>query len=283
MDKFNLYIMRALTNMHAGSGDINYNIIDNEVQRDVITNYPNINSSSLKGSLKEYFRAQEKDYKDIDDFNKNLIEEPFGSDNSMGHYKFFSANLLSIPVRSNVKQFFRATCPKIIDEFLTLFKDFNEKCAFENELSTLRKINIDKENPLIIVEDKAYNQFKNARIECMNVSIKEVKGVKRLEKLFGEDIVLLNNEDFDELVEGLPVIARNHLENGESKNLWYEEVVPRESRFYFGILQNGDKKYGEHFNKVLADGAVHIGANATIGYGYTKIFNIQKLAGDKNE
>jgi CRISPR-associated protein Cmr4 len=42
------YIIKTKTNLHVGSGDINFGIVDNEVQRDTITNLPVINASSLK-------------------------------------------------------------------------------------------------------------------------------------------------------------------------------------------------------------------------------------------
>jgi len=56
-----LYIIEALTNIHVGSGDINFDIIDNQVQKDAITGYPVIHSSSFKGALREHFR--DKNYR----------------------------------------------------------------------------------------------------------------------------------------------------------------------------------------------------------------------------
>ena len=64
------------------------------------------------------------------------------------------------------------------------------------------------------------------------------------------------------------MIARNQLENGESKNLWYEQIVPRESVFYC-IIGLGDE-HSAKFDEVWKDNLVQIGANATIGYGYTQ-------------
>ena len=36
--------LECITNMHVGNGDVNYNIIDNEVEKDPITGYPTINA-----------------------------------------------------------------------------------------------------------------------------------------------------------------------------------------------------------------------------------------------
>jgi len=83
------------------------------------------------------------------------------------------------------------------------------------------------------------------------------------------DLVIFNDADFAELVNdfNLPVVARNRVE--KDKNLWYEQVVPSKSLFYFIIIHN-DKHLGT-FEIELQRDVVHIGANATVGYGFTKI------------
>ncbi len=53
--KTELYTIETLSNLHVGAGDINFGVIDNQVQRDSVTNLPNINSSSLKGAFREHF------------------------------------------------------------------------------------------------------------------------------------------------------------------------------------------------------------------------------------
>ncbi len=53
--KTELYKIITLSNLHVGCGDINFDVIDNQVQRDPITQLPNINSSSLKGAFREHF------------------------------------------------------------------------------------------------------------------------------------------------------------------------------------------------------------------------------------
>jgi CRISPR-associated protein Cmr4 len=60
-----------------------------------------------------------------------------------------------------------------------------------------------------------------------------------LAKHLGENILLMHHDDFTDACSdyNLPVIARNNLENGESKNLWYEQIVPHQSRFVFYIRQ----------------------------------------------
>ena len=70
--------------------------------------------------------------------------------------------------------------------------------------------------------------------------------------------------------DNLPIIARNVLDNGESKNLWYEQVLPAETVLYTIIQEKGNDLANALNNKI-----VQIGANATIGYGYCK-FELMK-------
>jgi CRISPR-associated protein Cmr4 len=97
-----------------------------------------------------------------------------------------------------------------------------------------------------------------------------------LERYTGGPAALVPNKLFEELLKDLPVIARNQLENGESKNLWYEEVLPRKSRLFTILsfpdhVNEADAALLNHFERLreaLTDGnIVQIGANASVGYG----------------
>lgn len=270
MNNGSLYLIRALTNMHVGRGDLTFNIVDNEVQRDVVTNLPMIFSSSLKGALREFFENNVSD--------KDIISYIFGDEGikTAGNYKFFSAHILSIPARSNKKPYFMATCKSVLKEFLNYidFLDLKQEYKdLEAKLLEFIKIDVHKDNPVI------FEKLDNVSIENYSAVYKEFKDIKYIETLLGENIALFDDEVFKEnIAKELPVVARNHLENGISKNLWYEEIVPRESRFFFAVLK--DEKYSEEFDSYITKNIIQIGANASIGYGYTKI---NKLEGVKNE
>lgn len=106
------------------------------------------------------------------------------------------------------------------------------------------------------------------------VSAPEVKsGIEEQLTLMGGSLSLpapdkpLGLDEFKELANELPVLARNNLDNGVSKNLWYEEVVPREAQFVFVVMARNDDDDFQKFNQHLDGKIVQIGANATIGYG----------------
>lgn len=111
-----MYVINTLSNMHVGSGEVNYGVIDNLIQRDSVTNLPNINSSGLKGAIREYFKE-----------NENLVRELFGSapkdeKTLPGKVRFFEANLLSMPVRSDKVPFLMVSAFLHFPPFATLCK-----------------------------------------------------------------------------------------------------------------------------------------------------------------
>ena len=208
-----IYKITPKTNLHAGSGDTEFGIVDKLVQKDATTLLPTIYASSLKGALREYFKAK---------VNSPHVNEIFGCEESTvnntvatpGSFQFMAADILSLPSPADNSPFFtRVYCTAHINEL-------NEKYGKLNY-----QISIPTNNP-------------------QNASLL-----------------------FKEAANNLPVIARNHLENGISKNLWYEQVVPHEAEFIVAIIYPEGFEFQEKFNTHLDNKLIQIGANATIGYG----------------
>lgn len=270
-----LFRIRLVTNLHMGSGEANFNFIDNQVQRDPITEYPNMHPSGIKGALREFFDGIE---------SKEYVREIFGSentekeDNKQGEVSFIEGKLLSIPVRSNKKSYFMGTTIEIIKEYVEFSKLFGKNTEnlkeIEEELKKIEKKLSEKNRKVCVIgnqeEGLLIESFENDEIGFYqeNDILSKVLGIK--------DIVILKEEIFkDEISRRLPVIARNYLENGVSKNLWYEEVVPRESVFYIGIVNSQNTEKFEDFCKKIEDNLIQMGANATIGYGFTKFEEVK--------
>lgn len=278
------FVLNFLTNLHAGSGDANYGIIDKLVQREPATNRPIIHSSSLKGALREYFE-QPKMFP-FDEVNKTtdpFISDIFGSHQKdeknmeTGKCRFLAAYLLSLPVRSNVIPYFMGTSVDVLQE-LKLEADstgypLDQKLVAEIDaiidlFKENGKIAIHKGGPFIFTNSYGTN----VTLEDWSASFMGLK-VTELEKITGNNLVVFNSKDFADLCSQLPVIARNQLENGVSKNLWYEEVIPRFSRFFqFTLVPDKNNPSVKSFIDKLMDSknTFQIGANATIGYGYCK-------------
>ena len=85
-----------------------------------------------------------------------------------------------------------------------------------------------------------------------------------------KEIHIMEDKEFRNI--SLPVLARNKLENGTSVNLWYEEVVPHKSLFYFIVIaESVDEQYLSKFKEIVDDQIIQFGGNASIGYGLCKV------------
>ncbi len=256
--KSKTFIIKTLTNLHAGSGDENYGVVDNQVQRDPVTELPIINSSSLKGALREFASTS--------GISDNDITKIFGGKDNAGGIAFLSANLLFYPIRSNVKPYYLGTSSNILKQFVNDLTTYKSSFSEKDEYSKLTDPSYDgisaygtEKTEIIIEDDKATPKMYQEKLSTI-VDIKEV--------------ALLNGKDA--FKPDLPVIARNHLENGTSKNLWYEEVVPRNTIFYFSLLyKTEDEGLVVKFTEKITSEPVQIGANASIGYGLCSITELK--------
>ncbi|HUM51390.1 MAG TPA: type III-B CRISPR module RAMP protein Cmr4 [Chitinophagales bacterium] len=254
---FTAYFIQCITNLHAGSGDTNYSIIDKSVQRDPITNYPTIHASSLKGALREHFENNSMHKVDIDAiFGK---EGKDGTDSESGTHRFLNADLVALPVRCTHKQF-ALGFDKTSSDFV------NTKAV--NILGKDKKIfslTVDEET------DKIYG---NATGDVYAEDIKLIPspfanpfGIEQ--QLINDQFATFQNKNFETLTKNLPVIARNRL--GENNNLWYEEIVPHQTIFITFI---GASEEDDTFNTALTSELIQIGANASVGYGLCKFIKI---------
>lgn len=232
MKKNNVWFITAKTNLHVGNENTSsYGLIDLAVQRNVTTELPCINSSSLKGALNEFAAKEAKLASEdlIKIFGSDKVKEndkkSRNSNTQKGQYTFFEANILFLPVQSDTKLYELATCDAVLDRFVEQVKLLTGETINKEEVKS--KFGCSK-----VIDKKEFNSL------CSN--------------------------------DNLPIIARNVLENGESKNLWYEQVVPAETVFYTLIDDKDDGLLAEKIKNAI----VQIGANATIGYGYCEFTNL---------
>ena len=202
----------CITNMHVGNGDVNYNIIDNEVERDPVTNYPTINASGVKGALREYFSK--------DNNLKAYVNKLFGEDGNNGNgtksgtLKILQADMLAIPARAS---------------------EGNSAYYLVTTKEALNKLKEKKNIFLHNTQGQGFNTQLVTGIAVEGVSLEEKVTIN------DKDIYVISDKEFREKIS-LPVIARNNLENGISKNLWYEEVVPHESIFTFAVITDDNNE-----------------------------------------
>ncbi|OUP50174.1 type III-B CRISPR module RAMP protein Cmr4 [Lachnoclostridium sp. An181] len=233
--------LECITNLHVGNGEVNYNIIDNEVEKDPVTGFPTIHSSGLKGALREFFEKKKGK-----DWDNEIVNQLFGKgadeDGKPGSLKIMQADMLARPARASAgdKAYYLLTTD-------TMLKIYNEKMElFTNQVKKH-------------IESNDQKADRNEEAEGILLT----KKIKYDEK----EIYLVSESDMNSI--DLPVMARNKLENGKSVNLWYEEVVPHGSIFTFAVISDQDSL--EKLKKGIDGKVVQFGGNASIGYGFCKV------------
>lgn len=260
MDTPMVFKLNCLTDLHMGSGEVNYSVIDLEVQRDTVTGEPTMHSSGVKGALRDYCEA-----KAADDDEKQLVVKIFGSDQNgdqPGTYRFLSADLLARPVRISAGSgaYVLATTPDLIRLFLNKLSAFGLRDLFPDSPLPERL------DPTILCSDRSVKKVEGFRVEYADCPL--------LDSILGTKSWALMPSGFLSAID-LPVRAHNVLnEKGISKNLWYEQNVPHESVFGLLILApDGGKALG----RFLSDGAiVQFGANASTGGGLIRMERVDK-------
>jgi CRISPR-associated protein Cmr4 len=219
-----VYTIRALTNLHVGSGDAGYGVVDKLVQRDAATNYPTIHMSGVKGALRQHFEDNDCSAADI---IQVFGSAPNAGEDiiSQGKVRFISAELLALPLPVATGD--RAPYELVHDQ--VQLERWREKANY-------------------------FEQGAGARVQGADVGRGMTPG------------------EFSPVAEDMPVVARNYLDDGQSKNLWYEEFVPRESVFAVIFQARAPEEGPNPLKKIQtlleAHPVVQLGGNATIGYGY---------------
>lgn len=248
------YVVECLTNMHVGSGESTYSIVDNEVERDsVLENVPIIHASGVKGALRSHCAGS--------GMSTDMITRIFGQPidaqgeeqrTGPGNYKFFTAMLLARPLRvsSGNRSYILTTTPEILEAAQILSRAVG--------LQTMDDVKWPKP-----IGDEVLTNATGIKVEGRATKVMDPN--LKTSQLIAEEYALVDTfRDYP-----LPLVARNQLDNGVSKNLWYEEIVPHKSLFTFVLLTpEDDPDYDVFSSFIRQNGAVQFGGNASVGYGY---------------
>lgn len=251
-----IFKIRCITNLHVGSGESNFNIIDNEVEKDAVTGYPTVHASGIKGALRDNDAILTDKTKEYYIFGKPEKSDEAGSG---GNYKFFDAKLLSRPLRVSgdpMLAYIPVTTVTAINEFI--------------ETSALFGCNVGKTDKLDVNfgESNFISNVDNIKIEGEAASKYSGTDEAFLKSILGEKFAICKS--FDDYP--LPIVARNKLdENGISKNLWYEEFVPHTSTFWMIVLCPDSNFYLDIESK-----PIQLGANSSTGKGFVTFESLTK-------
>ncbi|MFN8277405.1 MAG: type III-B CRISPR module RAMP protein Cmr4 [Chitinophagales bacterium] len=270
------YTVKCCTNLHVGSGSSTMGIIDQMIQRDVVTEQPAIYASSLKGAFREYFEEGPKSGT-IAGYAEKIFGKKTanGSQDSMkGGYVFTEACLIGLPVGSSHDYYYIATSYFALSFWLNQMELLGLHAeGLRQETGKLKALAAD-DKPKVLgrsVQGLTIGDFQQVDFCKQEFPL--------LAQLLGPRIVVFSDNDFKYQCSdyALPVIARNKLENGESKNLWYEQIIPHQSIFSFATFSGNQISAQDNFLAAVDGEVVQIGANASVGYGLCLINKMELL------
>jgi len=230
------------TPLHPGTG-ITTGVIDLPVQRESHTCFPMIQSSSLKGAMREKGEEEWRIGKEV-----NVIFGPEGADNA-GAIAVTDARLIAFPVRSLSHVFVWVTCPRVLSKYardmnllgIPVAHDIPE--PGENEALVSSACDISKISKLVIEElafdikdDKKddVDKWRDEIIQLMPYTSVHNDTSEKMKK----HLVIVPDDDFRYFVKSCTqVSARIRLkENKTNENLWCEETLPTDCLFYSMIM-----------------------------------------------
>ena len=262
------------TPTHAGSGS-ELGIVDLPIQREKHTAFPKIESSSIKGAIRESIerKVNSRTFTDwanddtriqrlfgydegsLNDSEKANLRKVFTHQNNQvsnefaGCMGFTDARLLLFPVKSMKGVFAWITCPKVLQQFALDLKLAGIECpsipvdsGLISKDSSLVLSNGQQQN--VVLEEYAYPVTKDDTTTRLNQWLADQifpqKQGANHQKM-AQDIVVLSNDDFKDFVSlSTEVITRTKINNVtgtvEPGALFTEEYLPTETVMYTLVL-----------------------------------------------
>lgn len=261
------------SSLHVGTGDV-LGLVDLPIQREKHTSFPKIESSSLKGAIRNHFESVLKE-------DKKTVDDLFGPDESeqenakMGLVAFTDAKILLFPVKSLKGVFALITCPFILKRY---YEDTEE-----NLPDFLKGLNIEdgkfipfvNNSEIIINNDKVVLEEFTFVKSSQSIDLSKIKlnGVK------SDKVLILSDNDFKYFVNNsTEVITRIKINNEtgtvDKGALFNEEFLPAESILYNQLYCDDKDIKGKNlkdFMKEKMNSVMQIGGDETIGKGIVKV------------
>ncbi|MCX8029870.1 MAG: type III-B CRISPR module RAMP protein Cmr4 [Brevinematales bacterium] len=300
----------AETPVHAGSGS-EVGVIDLPIQRERHTNFPKIESSGLKGCLRDAFRDSGVEQTII-----NAIFGPESSGDYAGAMAVTDARILLFPVKSLKGVFAWITCPMVIERFVRDLMMINKNTKPENPTDELQipinefasldnspgaKITsrcgvlINSENSKKIVLEEFSIEVKDSESkEADKVAEWLSKNIFPSDPSYefwrsklNNDLVIVDNDTFAQFVSNsTEVVTRVRISDktgtAEEGGLWIEEYLPQDTILYSLVMftdarnpgsqpNNGSNLHNTFVSKLSEIGVIQVGGNATTGKGFVRV------------
>ncbi|CUT01629.1 type III-B CRISPR module RAMP protein Cmr4 [Candidatus Kryptobacter tengchongensis] len=258
----------AETPVHAGSGS-EVGIVDLPIQRERYTDFPKIESSGLKGCIREAFessnsaiqinnntiRPKDKiryrvDGKDKETDYISLVFGPEGEEAHAGAMSITDARILLFPVKSLKGVFAWITCPMVLERFKKEIEfvgiqgfSFSNFKNLENTLPKQSNIAISSK---IVLEEFTFevreDEITSKIAEWLaNAVFHNDNTYDFWREKLKKDLVILSDGDFTQFVKtSTEIITRTKIDNKTgtvaSGALWTEEYLPQDTILYSLVM-----------------------------------------------
>lgn len=289
--------------LHAGSGsDLGY--IDLPIQREKHTGYPKVESSGVKGAIRQAFEAKDptdaywidlqKVFGYDEDGLSKVVKDAFGDKKDFaGALGFTDARVLLFPVKSLKGTFAWVTCRRV----LTKFKEELLRICEEAEKDVF---NVPEK--IGVASDKMYLQQQGRQIQLEEYIYKDLEVIPEVTALaiwfannvfaqslpywqekIKENLIVLEEDDFADFVKfSTEIHTRIKIDNdtGTVKDgaLFTEEYLPSETILYtLAMFAPEFKEKGmtqeevEAFFKQNKPDYFQMGGNSSIGKGIVRL------------
>ncbi|HOT30316.1 MAG TPA: type III-B CRISPR module RAMP protein Cmr4 [Candidatus Ozemobacteraceae bacterium] len=260
-EKKNLVFYYCTTPLHMGAGTA-VGAIDNPIQREVHSNHPVINGAGIKGAVRHHLTHVWGGEK------QKTIDELFGSDTSAkelhaGAVSFTDAHLVAFPVRSLKNTYAYVTCPYALARLERLAANAGAKVAWQVPAVQQGQALVATDSQ--ILQGKVYLESYEFSKAATGPDIKPIAEwlaktclpdsthFEYFQKKLREDLVVLNNTDFDYFVRHCTAVEP-HVKiddtTGTAANgaLFYTENLPPESILAGLTLASIERTKGKESN-----------------------------------
>lgn len=232
---------RAISGVHAGTGS-DLGLVDLPIQRERHTGLPKIESSGVKGCLREEFERIEQQKELPGDFVSVAFGPDNGGEKHGGSIAFTDARLLLFPIRSAKGVFAYATCPYILRR---LKEDFSLAGIAASTVAVTDKAQVSGERLLISQSGKVileeYTLAAEPTESARELS-RQIAGWLELEdsEYLRENLIILPDDQFKDFVKNsTEIITRTKI--GETGTvvkgaLFTEEFLPAETVMYSLVM-----------------------------------------------
>jgi CRISPR-associated protein Cmr4 len=285
---------KALSGIHAGTGS-EFGLVDMPIQRERHSGLPKIESSGIKGCIREEFEQAEGL---PDDFITLAFGPEDKSDRHSGSIVFTDARLLLFPVRSAQGVFAYATCPYILSR---LKDDFSLAEISLNDFPDNGKAQVSSGR--LIIPGSASVVLEEYKIDAVQTDYakklaEDIADWLKLEdaKYIKENFIILTDDDFNDFARNnTEIITRIRIDNNTGTvadgALFTEELLPAETVMYSLVMTSRifiDEAERKLSKTVAAAGAdegrflmdtlvaglpkyMQLGGDATIGKGLCRV------------